>query len=160
MCVCACVCPCLHVANHSALQSLPGLLLHGPLFCLIGSNLSGRRHGFFSDWLLTLEVLLRRKTTSSPSPWREWYLEDQECEESSLPVHTCPSFICRADIWPGSWRQSGKIKASEATCTLGIFYTQSSSRAMSSLNVISLLNLLCAFNWKAGDCYLLGLRLH
>lgn len=92
--VCVCVCACMwpikvHYTIHQGLQ------LHSLLNSLIGLDLSGSRHGIC--WLdtLLLESPAQEKTTLAQSrPWWEGYPEDQECEESSLSVHTCPFFIC------------------------------------------------------------------
>lgn len=140
----------------------PGLLPHGPPCCLIGSNLSGSKHGFF--WLVTGSIGFC---------WGENHPAPVACIPSLVRVvsggsrvwgrlshlHTCPFFTCWAAIWPGSWCQSGIIKTSEVTNSQGIG-AQCRSRVMDSLNVISLLCLLCTFHWKAyvycvRSCFLL-----
>lgn len=112
-----CVCVCLYEANRGTLQSPAGFLLHGPLCCLIGSNLSGSRHGFF--WLVTGSTgsaqektsLARVSHISLPGVSGIWGGGAQEREESSLSVHTCPFFIFWTDVSPGCWRQSSKNKS-------------------------------------------------
>lgn len=129
---------CQHVANHSTLQHLPGLLVHGLLYCLIESWLF-----LIGYWLW--RVPLRRKPLRPKShtshPWCEWNLEEQEREKSALRLHSCPFFVSQADVCHGSWRQRSKIESLWIS-------TQYSSRSLYSYNVITLLCQSCALYWK------------